>query len=119
MIAPFVFLIHGVDSLKLLKEINKEAKKSNKVIDCLLQLYIAKEETKFGLNEEELKAIVEAISQTHSEEERSFKNITIKGLMGMASFTDDEQTVRNEFKFLKSIFEKYSSISTFNFQLSI
>lgn len=119
LIAPFVFLIHGVDSLKLLKEINKEAKKSNKVIDCLLQLYIAKEETKFGLNEEELKAIVEAISQTHSEEERSFKNITIKGLMGMASFTDDEQTVRNEFKFLKSIFEKYSSISTFNFQLSI
>jgi len=119
LIAPFVFLIHGVDSLKLLKEINKEAKKNNTVIDCLLQLYIAKEETKFGLNEEELKAIVEAISQTHSEEERSFKNITIKGLMGMASFTDDEQTVRNEFKFLKSIFEKYSSISTFNFQLSI
>lgn len=119
LIAPFVFLIHSIDSLKLLKEINKEAKKNNRVIDCLLQVYIAKEETKFGLNEDELKAIIEAISSAASEAGGSFKNICIKGLMGMASFTNDEEIVRNEFKFLKSIFDKYSSISTFNFQLSI
>ena len=112
LIAPFVFLIHSVDSLRLLKEINKEAKKNNRVIDCLLQVYIAKEETKFGLNEEELKAIIEAISRTDSEIEGSFKNICIKGLMGMASFTDDEETVRNEFKILKSISDKYSLLIT-------
>ena len=115
LIAPFVFLIHSADSLKLLKEINKEAKKNDRVIDCLLQVYIAKEETKFGLNEEELKAIIEINLKT----KESFKNICIKGLMGMASFTDDEEIVRNEFKILKSTFDKYSSVSTFNFQLSI
>jgi pyridoxal phosphate enzyme (YggS family) len=118
LIAPFVFLIHSVDSLKLLKEINKEAQKNNRVIDCLLQIYIAKEETKFGLNEEELKAIIEAISSADLERE-PFKNICIKGLMGMASFIEDEEIIRNEFKILKSIFDKYSSMSTFNFQLSI
>ncbi len=118
LIAPFVFLIHSVDSLKLLKEINKEAKKNNRVIDCLLQIYIAKEETKFGLNEEELKVIIEAISSADLERE-PFKNICIKGLMGMASFIEDEKIVRNEFKILKSIFDKYSSMSTFNFQLLI
>ena len=113
LIAPFVFLIHSADSLKLLKEINKEAKKNDRVIDCLLQVYIAKEETRFGLNEEELKAIIEVDLKT----KELFKNTCIKGLMGMASFTDDEEIVRNEFKILKSTFDKYSS--TFNFQLSI
>lgn len=111
LIAPFVFLIHSVDSLKLLKEINKEAKKNNRVIDCLLQVYIAKEETKFGLNEEELKTILEATIRTDSATGKSFQNICIKGLMGMASFTDDKEIVRNEFKILKALFDKYSASS--------
>ena len=91
-IAPFVSLIHGVDSKKLLVEIDKQAKKVNRVIDCLLQIHIAKEETKFGLDENEL---TEIINSDFTE----FKNIRIKGLMGMASFTDDMEKVRSEFKF--------------------
>ena len=96
--APFVYLIHGVDSLKLLKEINKQAEKNNRVIDVLLQQFIADEETKFGLDEEEIRQIM-------TEEIQSLPNIRVVGLMGMATFTDDENQVRNEFKTLKSNFD--------------
>lgn len=96
--APFVYLIHGVDSLKLLKEINKQAEKNNRVIDVLLQQFIADEETKFGLDEEEIRQIM-------TEEIQSLPNIRVVGLMGMATFTDNENQVRNEFKTLKSNFD--------------
>ncbi|OYZ00221.1 MAG: YggS family pyridoxal phosphate enzyme [Sphingobacteriia bacterium 28-36-52] len=95
-IAPFVHLIHGVDSLKLLQEINKQAIKNNRVIDCLLQIHIAEEETKFGLDETELEQIITQIDQ--------IPNIRICGLMGMASFSEDQHKVRNEFKKLNRIF---------------
>lgn len=104
LIAPFVHLIQSVDSEKLLKEINKEAGKNNRVIDCLLEVYVAKEETKFGLNEQELKELITRISGTNST--NSFKNICIKGLMGMASFTNSKEAVRKEFAFLKSLFDE-------------
>ena len=96
-IAPFVHLIHGVDSIKLLQEINRQAAKNNRVIDVLLQIHIAEEETKFGLNEEELNAMMNGIATM------SLANIHICGLMGMASFTDDKEKVRAEFKKLKNI----------------
>ena len=118
LIAPFVFLIHSVDSLKLLKQINKEGEKNNRIVDCLLQVYIAKEETKFGLNEEELRATIEEINDADLQTNKSFENVCIKGLMGMASFTENKEIIKKEFQSLKSIFDKYSSISTFNFQLS-
>ena len=111
-IAPFVSLIHSVDSKKLLAEIDKQAKKNNRVIDCLLQIHIAEEETKFGFNENELKELI-------SSDLTVYRNVQIKGLMGMASFTDDIQKVRNEFKFLKRLFDKYSSWSIVNYQFSI
>ena len=99
-IAPFVSLIHGIDSFKILKAVNKEARKNNRVISCLLQFHIAQESTKFGFSEEEAREMLE------SEAFAAMKNITIAGVMGMATFTDNEQQVRNEFKSLKSIFEK-------------
>jgi pyridoxal phosphate enzyme (YggS family) len=105
-------LIHSVDSKKLLAEIDKQAKKNNRVIDCLLQIHIAEEETKFGFNENELKELI-------SSDLTVYRNVQIKGLMGMASFTDDIQKVRNEFKFLKRLFDKYSSWSIVNYQFSI
>ncbi|MBN1111714.1 MAG: YggS family pyridoxal phosphate-dependent enzyme [Bacteroidales bacterium] len=98
-IAPFVHLIHAVESIKLLTTINKEAEKNNRIIDVLLQIYIAKEESKFGLSKEELITLLE------SEEFNSHKNIRVVGLMGMATFTNDSSIVRNEFKYLKQIFE--------------
>lgn len=110
LIAPFVHLIQSVDSEKLLKEINKEAGKNNRVIDCLLEVYIAKEETKFGLNEQELKELITRISGTSSI--NSFKNICIKGLMGMASFTNDKEAVRKEFAFLKSLFDQLQTTNS-------
>jgi PLP dependent protein len=97
-IAPFVHLIHGVDSENLLKEIDKQAKKNNRIIDCLLQVHIATEETKFGFDENELLNL--KIAQ--------FENIKIKGLMGMASFSDDLILVRDEFKKLKLLYDKLS-----------
>lgn len=97
--APYVHLIHGVDSLKLLVEIDKQAKKHNRIIQCLLQVYIAKEETKFGLNEAEVLEII------HSETFKNLENIKVVGLMGMASFTDNEETVKKEFTNLKNIFD--------------
>jgi pyridoxal phosphate enzyme (YggS family) len=102
-IAPFVHLIQSVDSSKLLKEINKQAEKIDRVIDCLLQIHIAQEETKFGLDEEELNL---AISQFDNLE---MKNVRVIGLMGMASLTDDLEKVRNEFRKLKSIFNRLST----------
>ena len=103
LIAPFVHLIHGVDSLSLLKEINKEGVKNKKIIDCLLQMYIATEETKFGLNAEELTEVMTKLDQ--------FKNIEFKGLMGMASFSDDLNLVRNEFSSLRLLYSKHSQFS--------
>ena len=100
MIAPFVELIQGVDSLKLLTEINKQAAKNNRVINCLLQVHIAQEETKFGMNEAEL---VEA-----KEKAANLPNVKISGLMGMASFSDDSSLVRKEFRYLHSLVGKYS-----------
>ncbi|MDR6808749.1 pyridoxal phosphate enzyme (YggS family) [Dyadobacter sp. BE34] len=102
-IAPFVSLVHSVDSFKLLKEINKEAKKNDRVIDCLLQIYIAKEETKFGLSEEE------ALELITSAELAALTNVRIAGLMGMASNTDDLDVVRTEFRGLKNTFESFKT----------
>jgi pyridoxal phosphate enzyme (YggS family) len=100
LIAPFVQLIHGVDSLKLLDEVNKQGEKCGRVIDCLLQVHIAKEETKFGLNEEELKVLIEKSG------DMQLSNVQICGLMGMASFTENMSLVREEFKNLKRIFDR-------------
>lgn len=114
-IAPFVSLIHSVDGLKLLKEINKEGKRNNRVIDCLLQVHIAKEETKFGLSEDELEELINANYSNVTNN----ANVYIRGLMGMASFTDDMKKVKEEFKFLKSLFDKYSKLTKENFDFSI
>ncbi|HET7116505.1 MAG TPA: YggS family pyridoxal phosphate-dependent enzyme [Hanamia sp.] len=114
LIAPFVSLIQSVDSEKLLKEINKEAKKNNRIIDCLLQVHIAKEETKFGLDENELEVFAKDYTKS-----TDYKNVCIKGFMGMASFTDEEKIVRKEFQFLRTSFDKYSQFSIFNSQFSI
>ncbi len=97
--APFVNLVHGVDSLKLLKEINKQAKKNNRVINCLLQMHIAEEETKFGMDEAELNELLA------SEEFTQMQNIKVTGLMGMATFTENEAQVKKEFTHLKVIFD--------------
>ena len=105
-IAPFVYLIHAVDSFKLLKEINKQGEKNDRVIQVLLQVHIAEEETKFGLDDKEL----ETILGSGVNELEGLKNISILGFMGMASFTEDVQQVRKEFHYLKSLFDKYSSI---------
>lgn len=111
-IAPFVHLIHGVDSAKLLQEINKQGGKNDRVIDCLLQVHIAQEETKFGLDEEELNQVMSSNSSV-------LKNAGIIGLMGMASFTDDLEKVRVEFNSLKKLFDKYSQSPIANRQLSV
>ena len=109
-ITPFIHLIQSVDSLKLLQEINKQGKKNDRVIDCLLQVHIAQEETKFGLDEGELNDLLNnSISQ--------YQNIRICGLMGMASLTDDMEKVKSEFKYLRSIFEKHAKLQTSNFKL--
>jgi pyridoxal phosphate enzyme (YggS family) len=100
-IVPFIHLIHGVDSFKLLNEINKQAQKINRVINCLLQVHIAQEETKFGFDEKELDETFGQLKKS------SLSNVYIQGLMGMASFTDNMNKVRSEFKYLKSLFDKY------------
>jgi pyridoxal phosphate enzyme (YggS family) len=99
-LVPFVSMIHSIDSFKILKTVNKEAQKNNRTIPCLLQFHIAQESSKFGLSEEEAHEILD------SEEYKTLKNISIVGVMGMATFTDDEMQVRNEFRFLKRIFDK-------------
>lgn len=106
--APFVSLIHGVDSLKLLQEINKQALKNNRIIDCLMQIYIAEEETKFGLDQDELDSLLA------SNEFKELKNIQIVGLMGMATFTDNKDQIKKEFTQLKTIFDKTKTLEIEN-----
>lgn len=108
---PYVKLIHGVDSLKLLKEINRLAAKWRKKVDCLLQIHIAEEDTKFGLDEKELEEML------LSDELKTFQNIRIVGLMGMATFTDDTEQIKREFQHLKLIFDKNKQLETLNLKL--
>jgi pyridoxal phosphate enzyme (YggS family) len=115
-IAPFVHLIHGIDSEKLLKEINKEGKKNNRVIDCLLQVHISREETKFGFDENELAELVTRFLKSGPLE---FPYIRICGLMGMATFTEDNDLIRKEFAQLKTIFDHHAKSGSTNFQFSI
>ncbi|MFD2939293.1 YggS family pyridoxal phosphate-dependent enzyme [Flavobacterium notoginsengisoli] len=110
--APYVNLIHGVDSLKLLQEINKQALKNNRTIDCLLQIYIAEEESKFGLDENELNELLT------SSQFKELKNIRILGLMGMATFTEDQNQIKKEFTHLKSIFDSIKELKTENCSLN-
>ena len=112
-IAPFVHLIQSVDSLKLLKEINKQGIKINRAVDVLLQVHIAKEETKFGLDENEVQGILNSDSIALGE----LKNIRINGLMGMASFIENKEEVRKEFHYLKMLYDKYASAPKVNYQL--
>ena len=109
-IAPFIYLIHGVDSKNLLKEIDKAAAKNDRVISCLLQIFIAKEETKFGLNEDELQEIIM--------EAPNFKNIQLKGLMGMASNSDDLNLVGDEFNSLHLLYEKHPEFNNLSMGMS-
>ena len=115
-IASFVSLIHGVDSLRLLREINKQATKHNRIIDCLIQIKIATEDTKFGMSLNDLQLLLK------SDEFKTLDNIRIKGLMGMASFTTDNHQIESEFKYLKSIFDqikkKYSDIEILSMGMS-
>jgi pyridoxal phosphate enzyme (YggS family) len=104
-LAPFVSLIHSVDSLKLLEEINKQGKKINRTINCLLQVYIAQEETKFGLDEAE---VIQLVDHFPSE----LTQVKVKGLMGMASLTESKGQIRKEFKLLKNLFEKIKQKNT-------
>lgn len=97
-IAPFIHLIHGIDSLKLLSIIDKEGQKNKRIVNCLLQFHIAEESTKFGLSLEEAKAILVSV------EFQLLKNVAVTGVMGMATYTDDENQIRNEFRVLKNIF---------------
>ena len=115
-IAPFVHLIHGVDSEKLLNEINKQGVKINRTISCLLQVHIASEETKFGLDETELETIIKKIIAIP----KTYDHVSVKGLMGMASFTEDNDLVKREFKKLKELFDRSNAhLSTINSQFSI
>ncbi|MFP9114215.1 YggS family pyridoxal phosphate-dependent enzyme [Flavobacterium sp. RHBU_3] len=112
--APYVSLIHGVDSLKLLTEINRQAARYRKTINCLLQVHIAEEETKFGMDEAELTTVLT------SDEFKQMQNICVTGLMGMATFTEDETQIKKEFTHLKNIFDKLKqselSEKTLNFK---
>ena len=99
-IAPFVAMIHSIDSLKVLQEVDKQAGKNDRVIDCLLQFKIAAEDTKFGLSLEDGKSLLQ------DSDFQALKSVRIVGVMGMATFTDDEEQVRKEFRLLKSIFEQ-------------
>jgi PLP dependent protein len=108
--APFVSLIHAVDSPRLLKEINKQAKKCNRTIPCLLQLKIAEEDSKFGMHE------AEAIDLLASDAFQKYENISIVGLMGMATFTDDQEQVRSEFQKLKRMYDNFSKTQS-NFSI--
>lgn len=98
-IAPFVALIHSIDSIKLLEEVDKQAKKVNRKISCLLQVHIAKEETKFGFDSHEVKELIS------SDVLKNFSHVEIKGLMGMATFTEDQQQIRNEFALINNLFK--------------
>lgn len=111
--AHFVSLVHGVDNLKLLNEINKQALKHNRIIKCLLQIKIAKEESKFGMTSLDAREILQ--SKDFSE----LKNVCIVGVMGMATFTDNETQIKQEFKLLKRTFDELKAIKTFNFNPEI
>ena len=111
-IAPFVHLIHGVDSLKLLKEINKQGAKVGRVINCLLQIHIAEEDTKFGLNSGELNEILK------STDLKDLSNVCVVGLMGMATNTENEEQVKQEFKVLRSLFEEIKDSDHTNVQIN-
>ncbi len=112
--APFVSLIHGVDSLKLLKEINKQAQKNNRVLDCLFQIHIAKESTKYGMSKEEC---IENLTSA-----QSMENVRIRGLMGMATFTNDQKQIEREFNDLKKLYDnlanKYTSFEFLSMGMS-
>jgi hypothetical protein len=108
--AGFVNLIHGVDSFKLLKEINKQAKKHERIINCLLQIKIAEEDSKFGMSAEEASLILS------SKEFSELKNVCIKGVMGMATYTDNQAQLKSEFSFLKTTFDKLKEHNTLNLQ---
>ena len=110
---PYVRLIHGVDSLKLLLEINRLAGKWRKKVDCLLQIHIAEEETKFGLDEEELEEMLKQVQH----DQQGFENIRIVGLMGMATFTENQEQIKREFLHLKTIFDKKRQLKTSNLKL--
>jgi PLP dependent protein len=110
-IAPFVHLIHGVDREKVLRELNKEGKKLNRVVPCLLQVHIAEEETKFGFSPDELRALIASANA-------NWPFVSVRGLMGMATFTDDEVQVSREFQGLKILFEEIRSKQVFpNFEI--
>lgn len=111
--ASFVSLIHGVDNFKLLEEINKQAEKHNRIIDCLLQIKIASEDSKFGMTAEEASEIIQ--SKAFSE----LKNSRIVGVMGMATFTEDTSQIKKEFTLLKSVFNNLKPLETFNFKPQI
>lgn len=111
-IAPFVHLIHSVDSVKLLKAIDKEGKKCDRSIRCLLQVHIAEESTKFGFDEKELEDFLK------TGELENLKNVVVEGMMGMATFTEDKIQIKREFEYLKGLFDKFSSAFNYdNFQL--
>ncbi len=111
-IGHFVSLIHGVDNFKLLNEINKQAEKNNRIIDCLLQIKIASEDSKFGMTAKEAADILQ------SEEFSELKNVSIKGVMGMATFTDDTNLIKKEFKYLKQVFDDLKKAQTYNSQIN-
>ena len=111
-IAPFVHLIHGVDSLKLLLEIDKQARKNNRVIQCLLQVHIAQEETKFGFSDAELTEIMEDLHKAKLSGE--LQHVEVTGLMGMASLTEDMEQVRKEFKYLRLLYTQVAQLQVQN-----
>ncbi|MBO9595309.1 MAG: YggS family pyridoxal phosphate-dependent enzyme [Niabella sp.] len=114
-IASFVHLVHGVDSEKLLLEIDKQARKNNRVIDCLLQVHVAQEETKFGFDGAEVTALIDRIVSGSL----ALPNIRVKGLMAMASFTEDVETLKQEFTAMKTLFEKNATHEAPNLKLEI
>lgn len=100
-LVDFVYLIHGVDSVRLLREINKRAAKSGKIVDCLLQVHIAEESSKFGFDEAELRELFE------SDAAGTYPNVRLRGLMGMATFTEDREKIRREFRRLRSLYDTW------------
>ena len=109
-IAPFVNLIHGVDSEKLLKEIDKRARQNDRIIDCLLQVHIATESTKFGFLENELEEIIKKLE--------NYKNVNIIGFMGMATFTENKNQIKEEFSFLSTIYKQHKQMNTLSMGMS-
>lgn len=114
-IAPFVHLIHGIDSARLLQEVNKQAVRNNRIINVLLQVHIAREETKFGMDEQELETLLTQLTANASE----WANVRVSGLMGMASFTEDKAVIRREFHYLQSLAHKYSEQTVPNCSFNI